>query len=154
MDDESDENMAPMVDALTGAMAAILLVSIFMMLSSMNGINDSIKQYGKEALYKNEMLMKDVFNREPPILNLKQDKLLFFTSYKLTTEQIDELKSIFSKQTPKKIIIYSDSENDIITYNTLLFLKDVGLNDVIDSIKLTFLPARTKGITEFVWELK
>lgn len=154
MDEDSDEVMAPMVDALTGAMAAILLVSIFMMLSSLTGVNESIKQYGKEALYKNEMLMKDVFNREPPILDLKQNKLLFFQSYKLTQEQITEIKTIFSTQIPKKIMIYSDSENDILTYNTLLFLKDVGLNEHIDSIKLTFLPARTKGITEFVWELK
>ena len=152
--DEDDEVMAPMVDALTGAMAAILLVSIFMMLSTLSGVNESIKQYGQEALYKNEILMKDVFKREPPIIELKSNKLLFFTSFKLSKMQKEKLTLYFEKQTPKKIKIYSGDEKNIITYNTLLFLNDVGLDKIIDDIEIEFLPANMKGITEFVWELK
>lgn len=153
MDDE-DDVMAPMVDALTGAMAAILLVTIFMMLSSITEVSQSIKQYGKESLYKNEILLNDVLNREPPILELNENKLIFFKSYKLTPEQIVELTALFSKTPPKKITIYSNDKENVITYNTLFFLKELDLNDIIHKIEIVFLPEKEKGITEFSWEFK
>lgn len=154
MDDDSDDVMAPMVDALTGAMSAILLVSIFMMISTISTVSESIKQYGKEALYKNEMILGDIFKREPPILDIEKNILFFFKSFKLTSEQKEKLTLLFSNSAPSKLTIYSNDKDDIKTYNTLLFLKEVGLNEKIDSIELIFLPAKEKEITEFTWELK
>ena len=43
---DEDEVFAPLVDALTGAMSAVLLISIFMMLNSMNNAAQSVKEYG------------------------------------------------------------------------------------------------------------
>lgn len=153
-DDNDDDVMAPMVDALTGAMAAILLVSIFMMISTVADVSESIKQYGQDALYKNKTLLTDVFNREPPTLELKNNKIYFFKSFKLTEEQKTELTSLFLKTPPKSIIIYSNDIDNVVTFNTLFFLKEVGLNGILDKIKISFLPAKYKGITELTWELK
>lgn len=152
--DDDDDVMAPMVDALTGAMAAILLVTIFMMISTVSDVAESIKSYGKESLYKNKIILNDVFNREPPILELKSNKLIFFKSYKLTEDQIKTLTNLFSTTPPIKLMVYSNDTENVISYNTLFFLKEVGLNKIIDSIEMTFLPERNKGITEFSWEFK
>ncbi len=152
MGDENDDVMAPMVDALTGAMAAILLVTIFLMLNTISSVSDSVKEYGKNALYKNEELINDVFKREPPTLILKENRVYFFKSYKLSEKQISLIKEEFKNKQPNKLIIYSNNEEDIVTYNTLLFIQATGLSKNLENLNIIYLPSRNGNITEFVWE--
>lgn len=152
MGDENDDVMAPMVDALTGAMAAILLVTIFLMLNTISSVSDSVKEYGKNALYKNEELINDVFKREPPTLILKENRVYFFKSYKLSEKQISLIKEKFKNKQPNKLIIYSNNEEDIVTYNTLLFIQATGLSKNLENLNIIYLPSRNGNITEFVWE--
>ncbi|MGR6831709.1 hypothetical protein [Aliivibrio wodanis] len=152
MGDENDDVMAPMVDALTGAMAAILLVTIFLMLNTISSVSDSVKEYGKNALYKNEELINDVFKREPPTLILKENRVYFFKSYKLSEKQIFLIKEGFENKQPNKLIIYSNNEEDIVTYNTLLFIQATGLSKNLENLNIIYLPSRNGNITEFVWE--
>ena len=147
-----DDVMAPMVDALTGAMAAILLVSIFLMVSTMSSVAESVKEYGKNALYKNEMLLADVFDLEPPMLHLAQNKITFFKSFTMSEEQIRELKALFSGKTPAKLLLYSGDNENVVTYNALLFMEATGLSGKIDNIEIQYLPPRSDVFTEFVWE--
>ena len=142
MDEESDEAMAPMVDALTGAMSAVLLVSIFMILNSLTTASDALKEYGKQSLFKNEQSVGDVFNLEPPVMNLEKNNINFFKSFKLLDEQKKELTELFAKKIISKITVYSDESSKIITFNTLLFLNEVGMSAKIDDIKLEFLPSK------------
>lgn len=152
MGDENDDVMAPMVDALTGAMAAILLVTIFLMLNTISSVSDSVKEYGKNALYKNEELINDVFKREPPTLILKENRVYFFKSYKLSEKQISLIKEEFKNKQPNKLIIYSNNEEDIVTYNTLLFIQATGLSKNLENLNIIYLPSGNGNITEFVWE--
>lgn len=149
---DDDDVMAPMVDALTGAMAAILLVTIFLMLNTVSSVSDTIKEYGKSALYKNEEMISDIFKREPPTLILKESRVYFFKSYKLSESQISLIKKEFGKKQPNKLSIYSNNEGDIITYNTLLFIRATGLSENLENLNIIYLPSRNGNITEFVWE--
>lgn len=149
---DDDDVMAPMVDALTGAMAAILLVTIFLMLNTVSSVSDTIKEYGKSALYKNEEMISDIFKREPPTLILKESRVYFFKSYKLSESQISLIKKEFEKKQPNKLSIYSNNEGDIITYNTLLFIRAIGLSENLENLNIIYLPSRNGNITEFVWE--
>ncbi|MGL4826552.1 MAG: hypothetical protein ACRC24_03560 [Vibrionaceae bacterium] len=151
MDEDLENAMAPMVDALTGAMAAVLLISIFLMLSSMQKASSSIKEYGRQSLYKSEGLIADVFNRNPPVLNLKEKQLIFFKTYKLLPEQLEQLKIEF-QTIPKKISIYTDANDDMTTFHILQFLSETGLQKDIDKIELDFQPGRKGNLTEFIWE--
>lgn len=153
MDEDSDELMAPMVDALTGAMSAILLVSIFMMLNSLTVVAEIIKQQGKEALYQSEQRMKNVFKLSAPILDLNQNKMYFFKSFNLSDEQKKELTKLFKDKPMKKLSVYSNEASELITFNTLNFINDVGLSKELDNFTIEFLPAKEKS-TEFVWEFK
>lgn len=147
-----DDVMAPMVDALTGAMAAILLVSIFLMVSTMSSVAATVKEYGKNALYENEVLLSNIFDLEPPILELDKHRIIFFKSFDLTEEQIHELQTVFQTTPPKKLLLYSDSSESVVTFNALQFLLKTGLNTQLDNINFQFLPARSGVMTEFVWE--
>lgn len=147
-----DDNLGPMVDALTGAMSAILLVTIFLMVNTMSSISDSVKEYGKESLYKNQEMISDIFKREAPKLVLKDNRVYFFQSFKLTDEQIRSLDEDFIYSEPKKLIVYSDSDESILTYNTLLFVESTYLREYIDKLEVVYFPSKNDGLTEFVWE--
>ena len=147
-----DDNLGPMVDALTGAMSAILLVTIFLMVNTMSSISDSVKEYGKESLYKNQEMISDIFKREAPNLVLKDNRVYFFQSFKLTDEQIRSLDEAFRYSEPKKLIVYSDSDESILTYNTLLFVESTYLREYIDELEVVYFPSQSDGLTEFVWE--
>ncbi len=153
MDEDSDEVMAPMVDALTGAMSAILLVSIFMMLNSMMVVSEVLKNKGKEALYQSEKKLANVFKLEAPIFDENKNILYFFKSFSLTGEQKKKLTTLFSEKPIKKLTVYSNESTELITFNTLSFLNDVGLSEDIENFTIDFLP--TKEITtEFIWEFR
>ncbi len=147
-----DNELAPMVDALTGAMSAILLISVFLMLNTLSGVNDSIKEYSKQSLYSNQEKIHDVLNRKEPDLFLDKKTVSFYRSFKLSNEQIAFLNNLFEKDMPKKLTIYSNEDEDIITYNALLFITGTVLSQELDHLKIIYLPSRNGGFTEFVWE--
>ncbi|WP_154124145.1 hypothetical protein [Grimontia hollisae] len=150
MDDESDEVMAPMVDALTGAMSAILLVSIFLMISTISVVPESVKEYGKIALTKNSKLFEDIFDRTPPILDIKNFKISFYKIYKFTDDQLVMLKNEFVEP-PSSIDVYSSDKSEVVTYNLLSFMSQVGLIEDYDNITINFHEARESGLTEIFW---
>ncbi|PKF51258.1 hypothetical protein AT251_05600 [Enterovibrio nigricans] len=87
MDEETEESLAPLVDALTGAMAAVLLVSVFLMLSTVNGVSESLKTFGNKSLLEHEYLIDDALERKEPKLMLDTNSISFYKSFKLTEEQ-------------------------------------------------------------------
>jgi len=147
-----DENLGPMVDALTGAMSAILLVTIFLMVNTMSSVSESVKEYGKESLYKNQEMVSDIFKREAPHLSLNDNRVYFFKSFKLNENQITLLNEEFELNRPRKLIIYSDSDESVITYNTLLFIESTVLKNYIDNLEIVYFPSLKDGLTEFFWE--
>ena len=152
MDEDVEEQLAPLVDALTGAMAAVLLISIFMMLNTMSAVSDGIKQYGKDSFVENESKLGDLFGRKPPEIRLKDKKIFFFKSFKMTDEQIKTLQEYFNNNTPKKITLYSNESENISVFNLLTFLSEVGLNTKLDDIVIDMQPAKNKNISELTWE--
>lgn len=155
MDEETEEAMTPMVDALTGATAAVLLVSIFLMVSTIAGVSDSLKEYGNNALYKNEQVLNDVLNRKEPSLNFKRNEMSFYKSYKLSDLQINQIRGAFKLKVPIELIIYSNDKDEIITYNMLLFIRDSGLEKYIDSLVITYKKSqKNDGLTYINWKFK
>lgn len=155
MDDETEEAMTPMVDALTGAMAAVLLVSIFLMVSTISGVSNALKEYGNNALYKNEQVLNDALNRQEPSLNLERNEISFYKAYKLSDLQKNKIKSLFDVEKPVKITIYSNDRDEIITYNMLLFIRDTELEKNIDSIFVVYEKSqRNDGLTYINWTFK
>ncbi|EHY1015759.1 TPA: hypothetical protein ACGU7E_003219 [Vibrio vulnificus] len=155
MDEETEEAMTPMVDALTGATSAVLLISIFLMISTLTGVSDALKEYGNNALYKNEQILNDVLNRSEPIFAKENNEISFYKAYKLSKEQINFLKDSFSRKKPTKIIITSNDSDNVLTYNMLLFIKDVGLEASIDEIEISYKKSlKSDGFTYLSWEFE
>lgn len=155
MDEELDDVMAPMVDALTGAVAAVLLISVFLMINTMNGASDALKNYKHEALYKNDRIINDALRRRPPEVDLKTSEINFFKSFKLTSVQIKYLKEYFKGRVPIKITVESNDSESVLTYNLLLFVTDLGFQKNIDDIEINYISSKLKnGSTKISWELK
>lgn len=151
-DEDNDDVMAPMVDALTGALSAVVLVSIFMMISVTATVPKALQEFGLESLVKAQEEMNDIFKREPPFLDLNNNRIYFFKIFKLEPEQILMLKDAFSKKAPKKMTVYSNESENVISFNVLFFLNSLNLSDYLNALQIIYLPARDGDITEFVWE--
>jgi hypothetical protein len=138
MDEDLEETMTPMVDALTGATSAVILISIFLLISTVSGVSESIKKYATTSLYKNRVSINDVLKRHEPTLLESLDGLYFYDSYKLSQSQIVKIGSLFKKKFPRKLIIESNKKTKVATYNIMLFLRDLGLISHLDSIEIVF----------------
>ncbi len=62
-------------------------------------------------------------------------------------------KTLFSEKPIKKMTVYSNESTELITFNKLSFLNEVGLSEDIENFTIDFLP--TEDITtEFIWEFR
>ncbi|NUW70134.1 hypothetical protein [Vibrio coralliilyticus] len=144
----NDDELAPMVDGLSGALAAIILISVFLMLSTIGGGSDGVKNYGEQKL-KEAMTKNDVMKRELATVELAKNQISFTTSFTLD----EDTKELINKDIGDKgfsISVYSNEDDEISVFNSLYFIELLGIEGQVIDI-LFFDNQESLLETKIIW---
>ncbi len=162
MEEDKEDVMTPIVDALSGGMCVLFLTSIVLIVDAMNEVSSSSQIFDNYTLHDYSKVPDGNIStiqvlsgeKDPPIIDLSKNRIFFFNHYELTKVQKEELTILFQDNPINSITMHSDDDTDLMTKHTLMFLKEVGLINKFDDIQLYFLPSNNKTTTMLVWEFK
>ncbi len=162
MEEDKEDVMTPIVDALSGGMCVLFLTSIVLIVDAMNEVTASSRIFDNYTLHDYSQMPDDNISniqpspgeKDPPIIDLSKNRIFFFNHYELSKAQKEELTILFQNNPINSITMHSDDDVDLMTKHTLAFLKEVELIKKLDDIQLYFLPSNNKTTTMLVWEFK
>lgn len=117
---ENDEELAPMVDGLSGALCILVLVCTIFMISSLSGIS----------------ILKNKNKYSESIYNEEKNVIYYNLSLNLKDDDKDKIKEKLSKM--KKITIYGGVSDKIINH------KEVNIYNMLSFYNLLKLPMDVK----------
>ncbi|MEZ9701274.1 hypothetical protein AB4455_20340 [Vibrio sp. 10N.261.46.E12] len=146
----NDEQLTPMVDAMCGAISAILLVSVFFILGTAEQLKENLQNIERLKLRDFIKNNQDYFIVDHDVVIMEDMNGFYFNK---TYHLSDKSKSIIKKNIHgkiKSIIITSNLDDKGKIFNVLLFLKQINLTTDVDDIDIVFKD-KNSSISSIKW---
>lgn len=128
-DDELENSLVPMIDGLSGALAAVILVTIFLVVSTAMAARSELGKVGGAAL-KKAILQNNPLGIGTSNLNILKRNILFDSMINLTDEQFKLIIEDINQNNHERIniTVTSSMSEPKVVYNVFRFVKEAEID--------------------------